>query len=430
MSPRSADTARRERLDLYRAVAAGHHTSGDRGTIAFVVSTDDLTESKGDLYVALALAVALVDDGWGVMLWPTDRYGDELPARIDIAVVMIESYVPGYVDRRTRLVGWVRNWAEVWAGLPYLHEFDALWCSSTASAELLGTVFGGEVRVVPIATDPIIFAPVAAAERAPGVATTANFWGVERGITGALRAVAAEHPVAWFGRNGTYLENLGDVDHRGLVEWGELNRVYSEWAIVLDDLIPAAAAYGNQNSRLFDALACGAFVVTNESRGLAELGLDDVATYATADDLARVVRELLADPPTLTDRAQRLSEHVRRNHSGTARAAILRDHLLALRPSAATPAGRRDSMLRWAASEREKLRAQRAQLDQAQHDLLVLTGGQVAALQVVESELAEARGRNELLRREIAAIRSSRSYRFARRIGSWRSRFGGGASAR
>ncbi len=423
MRPREADLARLERVTSYREIAAGLYGHGARGKIAFVVSTDDLSEGKGDLFVALVLARALREDGWGITLWPTERYAEEMPSDIDIAIVMIESFVPGLIDRRTRLVGWVRNWADVWAGLPYLHEFDALWCSSAESADLVRAAFGGDIRVVPIATDPVIFAPSAGSERQRGVVTTANFWGVERSISEALRGLAEVVPVAWFGRNGQYIPSLGSIEHRGLVAWTELDEVYSGWAIVLDDLIPTAARYGNQNSRLFDALACGAFVVTNESRGLADLGLDEVASYSSPDALVPLVDELLSDAGALAERTARLRAVVLERHTGEARATVLRDHLTGLVPGSTASRGPREQMLRWASTEREHLRSQRHELDRARHDLQIAAATQRADVKELERELRDERARSAALRDQLAHIRSSRTYRVARRASQFAARF-------
>lgn len=414
MRHRDSDDARAERVALYYDIAAGGRQHGDRGTIAFVVSTDDLAEGKGDLYVALVVAAGLVDDGWGVMLWPTERYADDMPADVDIAVVMIDSYIPGLIDRRTRVIGWVRNWTDVWAGLPYLHEFDALWCSSSDSAATMARWFGGDIRIVPIATDPAIFAPSHVVERVPGVVTTANFWGTARGLVDALHLVADAVPVAWCGRNGEYLPSLGAIDHKGLVPWSELNEVYSGWALVLDDLIPAAAQYGNQNSRLFDALACGAFVITNESRGLAELGLDDVEVYTSPESLVPIVTELLSDPVALAERSERLRAVVLERHTGSRRAVELREHLVALLPHSEAPRGAREAFLRWASIEREHLRTQRSELDRARDELYRAAADQSLDFNEVKRKLDQEQERSMTLAEELARIRSSRAYRVAR----------------
>ena len=104
--------------DEYAAIARGDHATGDRGTIRFAVSTDDPTEGKGDLFVALGLARALRAEGWGVAMWPIRRWAEEVPADTAVLVNMIESFVPGLVPSGTATIAWVRNWTAQWATLP------------------------------------------------------------------------------------------------------------------------------------------------------------------------------------------------------------------------------------------------------------------------------------------------------------------------
>lgn len=424
-APKRALTSRDHALELFDSLLRGEGEAGPAGRLAFCVSTTDLDESKGDLFVALALARALHDAGWGITLWPESRYDEPMPAAIDIAVVLIESFVPGLLDRRTRAVAWVRNWTESWASLPYLQEFAAIWCSSEASADRIREVFDGEVIVVPISTDEDVFAPSTDTDREPGVVTTANFWGVNRDITGVLSALASSLPVTWYGRNGEYIEGLGSVEHRSQVPWKDLASVYSSFAIVIDDVIPAAAQYGNQNSRLFDALACGAMVVTNEARGLVELGLGDVPVYADENQLRMTCEALLADPAGTAERAARLRAVVLERHTSRARAASLAEHLDRLRPAPEAEVGPRDSLIAWSAHERESKRRLQHELDHTRmmlHNLSVTSERSVESIAALERRLDELVSERDSLQAALDAVTRSRAYRVARALGNLRRR--------
>lgn len=346
---------------VYEGILAGERRTGTLGNVLFCASSDDLSLSRGDLYVSLGLARALSDDGWGVEVWPIARMTEPTPADVDVAIVMVESFVPGFVNERTKLVAWVRNWTDEWAALPYLSQFSQVWCSSSASAARIREVFSGEVVVVPLATDPRMFHETDV-ERDASLVTTANFWGVARQIEGALQHVAAHDlPVVWYGVNSRFLELSGKVDHRDAIDYFRLPDVYSAHAIVVDDLIEQAARYGNQNSRLFDALACGADVIVNAAIGLDELGLAGIPVYTDGDDLLRIARERLADPEALAERVAGLREHVLANHTWAARAATVRPHLATL---AADPAIEpRPELLRWVTQVRHELRETRNSQD-------------------------------------------------------------------
>jgi len=345
---------------LYGEIIQGLHRDGRRGRVLFCVSSDELAEGKGDLYVALGLARGLLADGWGVSLWTIDHAGEQTPSDIDIAVLMIESWVPGLIHPHSKLIAWVRNWTDEWAGLPYLDEFAEIWCSSGASAAAMAAVYSGEVRVVPLATDPELFAPVEV-PRSAGVVTTVNYWGVPRGVQPALERVAADFPVVWYGVNSAFLTLADGIDHRNAIDYFSLPEVYSRWDIVVDDLIPAAARYGNQNSRLFDAVACGALVITNEASGLVELGLDEVPVYETPDDLLALVRRFAENPDEREALLQRLREVTLREHSWSARARMLRPALE--RVAGRAGADGRSAILVWATRLREQMRSDRREHD-------------------------------------------------------------------
>lgn len=340
-------------LTEYRAIVDGDRRTGPRGNLLFMVSTDDLSKGRGDLYVGLGLARGLSRAGWGVSLWPTERMTEPTPSDIDVAIVMVESFVPGLVHESTHVVAWVRNWADEWAALPYLDQFTQIWCSSSISAGRIGEVFDGPIHVVPLGTDVELFHP-REVERAGEVVTTANYWGVPRGLTAALEALSSRARVTWFGANSRHLQFDATLDHRDSIDYFSLPWVYSSWVVVVDDVIEAAAAYGNQNSRLYDALACGALVVTNEARGLEELGLGAVPVYERPDDLVRIVEGALEDPAGTRALVERLGAIVRERHTYDARAKTVGEHLEAAIATGAPPV--RSALLRWATLQREALR--------------------------------------------------------------------------
>ncbi|GMA94247.1 hypothetical protein GCM10025881_10710 [Pseudolysinimonas kribbensis] len=220
---------------------------------------------------------------------------------------------------------------------------------------------------------------------------------MERGLTAALEHVAEQNPVTWFGANSRHLRLSGRIDHRDAVDYFSLPGIYSRWLVVVDDVIDSAARYGNQNSRLFDALACGAMVVTNTGNGLAELGLDEVPVYRDPEDLARIVGELVADPAATRARAARLRDVVVAQHSAVARAELVRPLLETALAESVHP-GRRSSLIRWVTLEREKRRELEVERDEWRTRYF---------------DVVDDYGR---VRAELDDIRSSSSYRITRRV--------------
>ncbi|GAA2242290.1 hypothetical protein GCM10009851_29510 [Herbiconiux moechotypicola] len=401
----------------------------------FAVSTDDLSEGRGDVYVALGLAKELSHRGWGVALWPMSRWGDDMPEQTTVVIAMVESFVPGLVPTGAARIAWVRNWTSTWMDLPYLQAFDAVWASSTRSAAALAERYHGEVAVVPIATDTALFRP-GTGEPTRSVVLTANHWGSGRDLDEVVPLLAQEFDVTWYGQGaetpGTAGADSGSPLRLGAVPFFELPAIYSDALVVLDDLIPQAKAYGSQNSRLFESIASGAVVVTNTADGLDDLGLGEVPSYRDGAELVSIVRGLAENRAETAALQQRLAGVVTNRHSFAVRA----DEVEPLLETAVARAAGRDRtddfLLAWAARERWEAIAQatssrinhealQTSLWEA-HDLrgrLEAAGSELddqrAAVSGLESRLVEAETAVQSERQQLEAYRSSRLHRAADR---------------
>ena len=76
----------------------------------------------------------------------------------------------------------------------------------------------------------------------------------------------------------------------------ELHRVYSSAGIVLNDHWDDMREHGYISNRVYDALACGALVLSDEVPGLSERFGDAVAVYRSPRELRELIERLLADP--------------------------------------------------------------------------------------------------------------------------------------
>ncbi|MBT2503091.1 glycosyltransferase [Curtobacterium sp. ISL-83] len=347
----------------YRAIARGDHATGTAGTIRFAVSTDDPAEGKGDLFVALGLARALRAAGWGVAMWPTSHWAEDVPADTTVLVSMIESFVPGLVPARTATIAWVRNWTAQWAASPYLAEFDAVWASSSIARDALAPAVDVPVEVVPIGVDLDLFTTdgstdgtsdraVPDAERTRTV-TTVNFWGARRRVQDVLQDVTPPEPIVWFAANVEHVEPAPGVELRPAVPYFALPEVYRAAAFVVDDVIAPAAEYGTLNSRLYESLACGALPVTDCALGLDELGLADVPVFTDAASLEQAIAMPAEERAALV---ARLRAVVVDRHSYTTRAAAVGPSLDAAVARATARTGTREPLLRWTTLLREELR--------------------------------------------------------------------------
>ena len=406
---------------LYEELVRGTHADGPLGVITFCVSTTDFASGKGDIFVAAGLGRYLAELGWGIRFWPEERWGEELDT--DIAVVMLESFVPGLVGTETRIIGWNRNWTITWANLPYLSEFDEIWCSSEASAELVQKSFAGPVAVVPIAADPALFS-LGDSARTLAVSTTVNDWGVEREITRSVSTLASEVDLWWFGTSHFSVRPVPGIHRRPLVDYFSVNSIYQQSVLVLDDAIDSAKEFGAQNSRLFEAIAAGAVPITNCETGLAELGLAEVPTYAGEADLAKTVSGLLENADERAELQSRLRAVVLTRHTFEARAAQVHPRLTALRTTPVRRSGR-SPVLVMAALDRNRLIAAQTKLETAHRAIAkldALSATAMAGLADTKLQLEATAQDRDNLAMELARTTSSRTFRLVVSVNRWQQR--------
>jgi O-antigen biosynthesis protein len=146
-----------------------------------------------------------------------------------------------------------------------------------------------------------------------------NSRGVRRRIIDDLRETPFD--LAVYGGNWT--EDLLDL-RRLKGEWipnAELRRYYSSATIVLCDHWEDMRDEGFASNRLYDALASGAFIISDRLPGLDEEFDNGVVTYERRDELIAKIERYLADPDA------------RREVAGRGRAAVVTRHTFAHRVS-------------------------------------------------------------------------------------------------
>jgi glycosyltransferase involved in cell wall biosynthesis len=305
--------------EVSRRDFSGQPGNGPR--VAMAVLTTDLYEGRGDVYVAAGIGRQLRATGAGVAYLPIDDW-EAMPDGTDAVVAMLPGFRPSLVPTAVRCVAWVRNEMEAWLAHPELALFDGLMVSSDQARAAISRVYDGPTTVLRIGVDPELFAPPGPGEDRHGVVGTVNFWGKERDLHRALQAGPTTVPLALFGRDTGLPPALAGYS-AGPVSFFALPGLYRQATVVLDDFNHTTVGWGNVNSRLYEALACGALVVTNTDRGLVEVGLGEVPTFGDGVDLNSLLEGLLADGAGTADLAARLSATVRTRHGYPSRAAEL-----------------------------------------------------------------------------------------------------------
>ena len=299
--------------------------------VGITLTRDDPAAGWGDWYTAHELGDALLAIGWRVSYLERhqDRWYEPDPS-VDVVIALLDALDVRRLPEGVVRVAWVRNWTDRWLSHPWFDEYDIVLASSQASK---AAIDAGSVHVaglMPLATNPDRFRPP---EPRPApeldVVFTTNRWGQARGVESVVpRLTAAGRRVAVYGNGWDKAPAMAGVA-RGPLAYEDLPGAYARASLVIDDTATPTLPWGAVNSRVFDALATGTLVVTDNVAGARELFGEDLPAATDPDGLARLAEQHLADPEGSRRLAERLRAVVLERHTYARRAVELREALTA-----------------------------------------------------------------------------------------------------
>jgi GT2 family glycosyltransferase/spore maturation protein CgeB len=302
---------RRQRLN---GLLRGDPAWGTGPHLAIARTSNDPARGWGDYYTAQELGEAATALGWQVSYLQYDPdQPAPIPADLDIAVVLTDRWDARRFPAGTIMCAWIRNWTERWLTRPWLDRYDVLLASSQRTATLLTEATGRTAAPFPLATNPRRFHPPRPdAKRPQDWVFTGNRWGEPRAIEsvlGSLRGSAAVYGRGWDDQHVVRSRTQGSVGYE------ELPEVYQAAKVVLDDTAQPTLDYDAVNSRVFDALACGAVALTNCEGGVRELFDDEFPTWRSAEDVSAQLDALLRSPARREELALRYRQTVLQEHT-------------------------------------------------------------------------------------------------------------------
>lgn len=300
-----------------------------------ITITRDLEEAGyGDWYTARELGRELEQLGWHVRY--IEKYRDawyDLPASVDLVISLLDTFDVRRVARPgLTTIAWVRNWGERWATHPWFDEHDVVLASSQALCDQLAARSRHQPVLMPLATNPTRWRS-AVTDTDGDVVLPVNNWGADRGVEALVAAVPELHV------HGKGWQDVPAIaaNWRGHVAYDDLPAVYAGAGVVVDQAAHHTLDDGSVNARVFDALAAGTMVVSNQVTGVRELFGDLLPTWETPQELRAVLDELRDDPDGTRQRLEQLQATVLERHTYASRAVDLQDLLVerAQRPSLA-----------------------------------------------------------------------------------------------
>ena len=277
-------------------------------------------ERWGDTHFAASLAAALRDHGQEVVVDRRPEW-DRPTGRHDDVVLVLRGLVRHDPSPEQVSLLWVISHPEL-VTPDEARGYDRVLAAGEPWAERQARDWALRIEPLLQATDPERFHPDAGA---PDAGHPVLFVGnSRRQLRPVVRdALAAGLPLAVYGDLWSGLVPDEVVRGRSIPN-DQLAAAYRSAGVVLNDHHDAMRADGFVSNRLFDAVASGARVITDDVAGLAELFGPAVQVYETPDDLARLATLADSDSVFGDDATRRAAaDRVRTEHSFAARAARL-----------------------------------------------------------------------------------------------------------
>lgn len=256
----------------------------------------------GDTHFADALAKALESAGHFVRIDFLNEWGrDDLDIDVVIHIKGLSEYKPKPYNVN---IMWMLNHPTLHTR-DELERYDAVLVASLPHAHRLKNEL--QVPVFPFlqATDPVHFHPHAEILKQFDLVFVGNNIGVDRLEMRQIIAdlLPTQHRLAVWGKGWEGVLPPGVLQDEFII-WQDLPLAYASAHIVLNDHQPEMKEYGFVNNRMFDALACGATVISDDVSSIEQVV--PVHTYTNPNDLKSLVDKLLSDEREFADLSKNL----------------------------------------------------------------------------------------------------------------------------
>ncbi|MCD8151207.1 MAG: glycosyltransferase [Clostridiales bacterium] len=309
----------------------------DSLTVAFAVTEATEDTTAGDYFTALELSCALEKLGYNVKFLSrrgkTDWYN--VGMKVDVLISMLDAYdITKVCNCKNDLItiAWARNWFDRWCEQEYFGQYDMVFASSETACRYIEERSGRKAILFPIATNADRFAAevkITAKEKErfkSDYAFTGSYWNVKREIMDDLTPSDISYTGKIFGANWEQVEKYRDCT-QGFVKYKDMPKIYRNTKIVIDDANHVTRAFGAVNSRVFDALAAGALVLTNGTIGAEETFHGMLPSFTGKAELEAKLTYYLEHEEDRLELVTQLKNFVLENHTYDVRAQKLREIL-------------------------------------------------------------------------------------------------------
>jgi GT2 family glycosyltransferase/spore maturation protein CgeB/polysaccharide pyruvyl transferase WcaK-like protein len=270
----------------------------------------EAARSWGDLHYARAMRRQLELRGHRCIIQTLDQWENPVGLECDVAV-----HLKGLTPYETKPGQLNVLWNISHPGKLTAAEcdgYDLVLVASKRWADRLKTETTTPVFVMEQATDPEVFFPDYEPIHDRELVFVGNSRRVERRILRDL--LPTDRDLAVWGGDWEGLIDEKYVAGKFLPN-RQVRKAYSSASIVLNDHWDDMREHGFVSNRVYDALACGALVISDDLPGLRENFGDAVVTYSSPEELRELVEHYLASPEEGEQKGRQGREMVLAHHT-------------------------------------------------------------------------------------------------------------------
>ncbi|WP_160500244.1 glycosyltransferase family protein [Paenibacillus dendrobii] len=302
---------------------------GEHRLICFLVSENGNQTTCGDFFSAKALGDELQKNyNYIPMYLSRNPYQwNDIPKNTDIVVSMLHDTDIGHVNvpKNSIKIAWMRSYVDQWIQSPQIYNYDGVITTSNYWDSIIRSNLPSDLcwGIVPLGLSNDFFLHKGRTtndeSRDIDVCFIGNISNYNRQVVRDLVLLDAFN-FHFYGTLNTQFHHPWRKYHRGPIQHSDVYNIYSRSKLVIEDT--TGMTYNTINLRTYEAAACGAFIIANDTPGLKELLDGNVDIYHDSDELMEKISFYLGHLETrklLADRAQNI---VRRNHTFRQRAEL------------------------------------------------------------------------------------------------------------
>ena len=301
--------------------------------VAFAVTETGKDSSAGDYLTALTFGESLKKLGWEISFLTRRGPGDwyEVEEDVDVLISMLDAYNTNRIRSANNLlikIAWPRNWFNRWISHPNFKSYDLILAPSKTACNYMKEKSGIDTLLLPLATNPARFNTNIPAneEYTCDYCFTGSYWNDPREIIEMLDPESLPYTFKLYGENWDEIDKFKNYN-QGFIKYNKIPEVYRSTKIVVDDANRVTKSYGSVNSRVYDALASGALVITNGEIGANETFEGRLPVYKTKEELDGLIKYYMSHEDERQAKIRQLKEFVLENHTYDHRARTLKEIL-------------------------------------------------------------------------------------------------------